>query len=43
MFLNKHFYFYQIKIEEKHPLLIAFGNIGSEDYVLEVLKKTKSR
>ena len=34
---------FKIKMEPKHPLLVALGEISGEDYVLETLKKTKSR
>ena len=30
-------------MDPKHPMLIALGEISGEDYVLETLKKTKSR
>lgn len=33
----------RIKLDPKHPLLIALGDINEEDYVLDTLKKTKSR
>lgn len=33
----------RIKLDPKHPLLVAFGDIAEEDYVLDTLKKTKSR
>jgi hypothetical protein len=33
----------KIKMDPKHPMLIALGEISGEDYVLETLKKTKSR
>lgn len=32
----------KIKLEDKHPLLMAFDDISSEEYVLRTLKKTKS-
>ena len=37
------FFFVQIKLEEKHPMLVAYDNISGEQYVLDTLKKTKSR
>ena len=37
------FFNFKIKMEPKHPLLIALGEISGEDYVLETLKKTKPR
>lgn len=33
----------KIKLEEKHPILIAMNDISSEEYVLQTLKKTKAR
>ena len=33
----------RIKLDPKHPLLVALGDIAEEDYVLDTLKKTKSR
>lgn len=33
----------RIKLDPKHPLLVALGEIAEEDYVLDTLKKTKSR
>jgi U3 small nucleolar RNA-associated protein 12 len=32
----------KIKMEPKHPLLIALGDLSGEDYVLDTLKKTKA-
>ncbi|CAF0833995.1 unnamed protein product [Brachionus calyciflorus] len=32
----------KIKLDPKHPLLVALNEISAEDYVLETLKKTKS-
>ncbi|RNA37212.1 WD repeat-containing 3, partial [Brachionus plicatilis] len=32
----------KIKIDPKHPLLVALNDVGAEDYVLQTLKKTKS-
>lgn len=32
----------KIKIEEKHPILIAYNEISAEEYLLETLKKTKA-
>ena len=36
-------FFLKIKMEPKHTLLVALGEITGEDYVLETLKKTKAR
>jgi hypothetical protein len=33
----------KIKLEDKHPILIAMNDISSEEYVLQTLKKTKAR
>jgi len=32
----------KIKLEEKHPILRAYNNISSEEYLLETLKKIKA-
>ena len=32
----------KIKLEEPHPILIAFNNISAQEYVLQTLKKTKA-
>lgn len=30
-------------MDPKHPLLVALNDMSAEDYVLDTLKKTKSR